>query len=68
MREPWEEPGASSSVPRYTPGIGVPDEMSPIRDIAHGFENGRPPVIEITPADGRQQADDIDFPPVDRAF
>ncbi|AEV19250.1 hypothetical protein ABS784_09845 [Geobacillus sp. G4] len=68
MREPWEERGATSSLPRYTPGIGVPDEMSPIRDIARGFENGRPPVMEVTPADSRQTADDIDFPPVDRAF
>ncbi|MGZ0085680.1 hypothetical protein ACWNXI_08910 [Caldibacillus thermoamylovorans] len=63
-----DELGTGWSVPRYTPGTGLPDEMSPIRDIVRGFENGRPPVIEITPADGRHQADDIDFPPVDRAF
>ncbi|RXS84043.1 hypothetical protein QWV57_08355 [Geobacillus zalihae] len=68
MREPWEETGAASSLPRYTPGIGVPDEMSPIRDIARGFENGRPPVIEVTPADSRQEADGIHLPLVDRTF
>ncbi|WP_374717183.1 hypothetical protein [Geobacillus thermodenitrificans] len=70
MMDRWDESGATFGCLRYTPGTGVPDEMSPIRDIARGFENGRPPVIEITPADGRQEADadDIDFPPADRAF
>lgn len=36
-------------IPRYFPNIGSPEEMSPINDVTHDYENQTPPVIEVSP-------------------